>query len=116
LLTSAALLQELHSLQLLGAERSRAEELGEFGFESGLHEQAHPEASDAFEDVAAIPVAGEQLVDVSTDPLDGRYSGGHRRGFSFLSSKLLEGTHAGRPFTPRTGRHPPEEQTDTNAD
>jgi hypothetical protein len=66
-----------------------AQELGDLGFESGLHQKAHPEASDVFEDVAEILVRSEQLVDVSADALDGRYSGGHGCGFSFLSLEAL---------------------------
>jgi len=41
------------------------------GLEGRLHEQANPQAGHVFEDVAEIPVGGEQMVDVGADALGG---------------------------------------------
>ena len=60
-----------------------AEELGDLGFEGGLHQQLRAEPGDLLQDLRQRPVLGEQLIDVAADTVGRRYSVWHGRG-SFL--------------------------------
>ena len=60
-----------------------AEELGDLGFQGGLHQQLGAETGHFLQDLRQRPVLGEQLIDVATDTVGRRYSNRHGRG-SFL--------------------------------
>jgi hypothetical protein len=60
-----------------------AQELGDLGFQRGLHQQLRAEAGDLLQDLRQRTVTGEQLIDVVADTVSGRYSDRHGRG-SFL--------------------------------
>src|SRR5205814_4113644 len=54
-----------------------AEELGDLGFESGLHQQLRAEAGHLLQDLRQRPALSKQLIDVATDAFGGRYSCRH---------------------------------------
>jgi hypothetical protein len=74
------------------------QELGDLGLQRGLEHQPHRRSGHLLEVLqqAASLGAGDQLVDLGTDGLAGRYSCGHGCRSSFLSRQLFEGTYARR--------------------
>jgi hypothetical protein len=57
----------------------RAQELGDLGFEGGLHQQLGAEPGDLLQDLRQRTVLAEQLIDVATDAVGKRYSDRHGR-------------------------------------
>ena len=51
-----------------------AQELGDLGFQGGLHQQLGAEPGDLLQDLRQRPVVSEQLIDVATDTVSRRYS------------------------------------------
>ena len=54
-----------------------AEELGDLGFQGGLHQQLRAEPGHLLQDLRQRPVRGEQLIDVAVDTVGRRYSNRH---------------------------------------
>src|SRR5207245_2286959 len=69
-----------------------------------LDHQPHAQPCDILQHVTQLTARAEQLMDLVTDALDGRYS--NRHGVGLLRELVaLEGTYARRRFPPGTGRH-----------
>src|SRR5512133_1705146 len=83
-----------------------AQELGDFGFQRGLQQQAGAEPGDLLKSLAKVTVGGEQLVDLGADALHRRYSCGHGRGPPQRELLALLGAYARPTFPPLPGRHP----------
>src|SRR5205823_10901942 len=72
-----------------------AEELGDLGFEGGLHQQLRAEPGDVFQDLRELLILGEQLIDVAADTVSRGYSVWHgRRSFPSMTWRSLKGTYA----------------------
>jgi hypothetical protein len=61
------------------------QELGDLGFEGGLHQEADAQMGHFLEDLAELTVGGEQLVDIGADAFYGGYSFRHGCGFPFFA-------------------------------
>jgi hypothetical protein len=57
-----------------------AGELGDLGFQRGLHQQLRAEPGDLLQDLRQRPVSGEQVIDMAVDTVGRRYSNRHGRG------------------------------------
>jgi len=75
-----------------------AQKLGDLGLQGGLQHQPYRQAGHLLEVLGqAAPLGtGDQLVDLGTDALAGRYSCSHGCRSSFVSGQLFEGTYARR--------------------
>src|SRR5205085_5564595 len=63
-----------------------AEELGDLGFQGGLHQQLRAEPGHLLQDLRQLPARSEQLVDVAVDALGRGYSVWHgRRSFPSMT-------------------------------
>ena len=63
-----------------------AEELGDLGFQSGLHQQLRAEPGDIFQDLRQLPARGKQLIDMVADAVGRGYSVWHgRRSFPSMT-------------------------------
>ena len=66
-------------------------QLGDLGFEGGLHQQLGAEAGHLLQDLRQRTVLGEKFIDVVADTVSGRNSARHGRGSFLRDLAVLKG-------------------------